>query len=167
MRAIQDLRDVRGSAPAVIRHTRVNIFSPTDFETIIGCGFTPEKGLPKILAMLPSRLSIEALECFLLFYENPEGSDRRGYEIRTHSLTGIMGGRPFTQLNEAVNELKYIGATYLAAPKRDYVKKVEDSGGGFTFRSVGYSHDPLILTQRHLIDNVVAAFEEMGCVVSR
>ncbi len=156
------IKDRRGPPPEVKQGTGVILIATPNIQEVIKYGLRPEKDLPHVQELLNlTELGIEQLESYLLFYQNPEGSNRAGYETRIISHTGVMGGRPIQDLFEATEDLKHMGAIYLDAPKSGHVMETEKLAS----RQLGYSHKPLVITSEPLLNVVNDAFIEMGCKI--
>ena len=157
-----NIKEERGDPAEVKQGTEVRLIVTPNIQEIIKYGLKPGKDLPQVQELLKlTELGIEQLEGYLLFYQNPEESDRAGYETRIISNIGVLGGRPIENLFEATEELKHMGAIYLAAQEERHVGRIKK----LTIRKQDYSHNPLVVTSEPLSQTVSDTFKDMGCKV--
>lgn len=174
---------IRGPTPEVQQGQKVRVIATQSMPEIIRHSTPPVLDLSQIQVFIDvGWFGITELEACLLFYLNPKGSGRVGYETKILSHLGSLGGSPSVRPLEAIEELKHMGSMYLSLPREGYVTRTQRSGpwdlpleagdsmgsgssGGFTARKLGYSHIPIIVTSLDLSNIVKDAFTEMGCDV--
>jgi len=174
---------IRGPTPAVQQGQKVRVLATQSMPEIIRYSTPPVLDLPQIQVFLDvGRFGITELEACVLFYLNPKGSGRVGYETKILSLLGSLQGRPYADPLKAIEELKHMGSIYLSLPREGYVTRTHSSeqfavpleagdsmslgsSSGFTVRKLGYSHIPIIVTSLDLSKIVQDVFTVMGCDV--
>lgn len=170
---------LRGPTPEIERGQEVRIIATPHISDVIMFRTPPVLDLPQIQEILDvGRFGITELEACLLFFENPEGNLRRGYEAQILSLWGTISNRPYPEIPEAIEELRHMGRIYLAAPRNGHVSRFHvdrtslplESGispldRDFVVRRFGYSHTPIIATSTGLYSVVEDTVTGMDCKV--
>jgi len=104
--------EYRGPPPEVKAGTKALIATPQSVQDIAKLGFEPEGDLVVIMETLTSEGFDSGVfrNGFLIYYQNPEGTGRSGYETRHIGPGGVIGGRSYEDQEASLRDLKHMGA---------------------------------------------------------